>query len=97
MKKVLKTNGENQGNQPEMIELEIQGPVIEVEPELRDILQESSEGNERSEHYKMYHQKPNFKELISELMGRFQNMSNRESRKAVSNTLYEVSIFCKPS
>ena len=93
MKKVLKTNGENQWNQPEMIELEIQGPVIEVEPELRDILQESSKGNERSEHYKMYHQKHDFKELISGVMGRFQNGSNRESRKAVSNTLYEVSIF----
>ena len=81
-----------------MAELEIQGPVVEVEQELRDILQESSEGNERSEHYKIYHQKPNFKELISEVMGRFQNVSDRESGKAVSNTFYEVvSIFCKPS
>ena len=93
LKEVLKRNVGNQGIQPEMVELEIQGPIVGVEPELRDILQEFSKGKERSEHYKTYHQKPDFKEQISGLMGRLQNMSNRESLKAVSKTFYEVSLL----
>ena len=93
MKKVLKTNGENRGNQPEMVKLDIQSPVRAVKPELRDILQESSESNEGSEHYKTYHQKSDFKQIISEMMGRLQNVSDRESLKAVNKTFYKVSLF----
>ena len=90
LKRLLKTSGENQ---IEMVDLEIEGPLVEVEPELRDILQESKECNERTEHYKTYHQKPNFKEIISELMGRLQKGSDRELLKAVNNFFYKVSLL----
>ena len=79
-------------NQIEIVELKLDGPVVEEKPQLRVILQVSSENNDGTGHYKTCHQKSDFKQIISELMGSLQNLSDRESLRAVNKNFYKVSL-----